>query len=358
MDITYDSPRVKRVAQPPSQSARKRARSIRERVQQSLLQSSAMVYDGLREATIDGLAVTGGVLAAATEGPGAGIGTAQAVRGIGENVVPTSAQLGRAAHWVNQHGPTPPSAQGMFRRIRDRLTGGNTPTGRMPPRKGTAKKASGTRRQASKQYGRMKLVRGPTFAPEKKHFDVYNSQLVAGNGIWSVHTTNQCTPVQGTAFTNRIGSRIRVTSMEFLYQSLITLANVPVTGSQVMLEFYKDNETKGVEAAIGAIKDTSVANSCVSPRDASQLKRFTYLGGAKMDVNVAATAAGATTGANTHDMAKLTFKVDQTMNFTGNAGTVADILDKSIIPIHCNCTTAAAGYITLNTVTRYWYYDT
>jgi len=184
------------------------------------------------------------------------------------------------------------------------------------------------------RYGsRMVVTRGPTYAPEKKHIDLEVVDQPIGSALglnWSIHPFG-CYPTQGTDYTNRIGRKIRIVGMEYYCEVKITAADImriPIGGNQVICKIWLDSDCKGAMPAVTTIEET---NQAAAFPNASQLGRFRLLHQFTTDIVPTSIAGGAVDGANTTDLVKFRVPLNKVINYSGNAGTVADVVDTNII---------------------------
>jgi len=209
----------------------------------------------------------------------------------------------------------------------------------------------------SKRYGKMVLTRGPTYAPEIKHFDVKQvTQAIDGlNKIWSVLAL-PCVPTQGTDFLNRIGRRIFVKSVEVMVRFTVpTPADVPASGDMLIHDFFLDKESKGAAPAASDIYDNILIPGplAMSPLNAAQLRRFHRYSRMSHDVNVVQNGVSV----NISEMSMMKFKVNKVVSFKDTTATLADVLDNSFVLCVCNTVTATAAAYKYDVVCRYWFTD-
>jgi len=233
------------------------------------------------------------------------------------------------------------------------------------------KKGVNVRKYATKRYGKMRVTRGVTMAPEVKHFEMIQNANNSGNptafgntagahGDWTLMPL-PCCPTQGTDFTNRIGRKIRMLRMEFaMVLGVNTMAAIGANGDTVICEFFMDNECKGAAPSSSDIfvPAYTTNNPSVQIRNASNLKRFKSLGGMKHDVIPTSIVSGAVASVSIPIQRKIVIPLNKEVNFVTNTGTITDIVDN--LPLLC-CTMAwgANGAWPLNMVATYriWYID-
>lgn len=196
------------------------------------------------------------------------------------------------------------------------------------------------------------------FKPEIKHYDSLSNIAVPNTGVWALLQIPTY-PNQGLDFTDRIGRKIYAVRVELFCQLQVTApAGVYLGGDTVSCEVWHDKETKGATAAPADIYNTGFTGGYRAPPNASNLTRFKRKMRMQHLVQVNAIAAGPVATAVTVQGADWKrIPLGYPIHFTGNAGTVADIMDNGIIMSVCSLNGGAVPAYNLSFTTRFWYYD-
>jgi len=223
------------------------------------------------------------------------------------------------------------------------------------------------RKATSKKYAKrpvkrraMRMVRGPTFTPEVKFFDNLTSQTFGAAAGWSSPNYMGPFPVQGTDYTNRIGRKIRVIKIECKYQFFVadaSVALVPLTGNEVVCDFWMDTQTKGAAAAATAVY--LLSTTALSHDAVDNMTRFKRLSRTTHLVVPVTNNGTASTSSRMSEYNYFSKKVNMEVNYITNAGTLADILDNSVFCCHgvTRAPTAGSNPFTCNMNWRFWFVD-
>lgn len=235
----------------------------------------------------------------------------------------------------------------------------------MAGRRKSSKRGTSVRKSyRSKKLGKMVLTRGPTYAPELKHYDAKVSMSIPANQTFGVHSI-LCTPAQGTDFINRIGRKIQVRQLEVNCSIIVSNpGQLKATGDMIVCDIWLDTECKGTLASATDIYDTDVHTLPLysASQNASNIKRFKRLTRTLHDVVVSQMdAAGAfVQAANTRELVPINIKLNKVFDFN-NAGTgfVADLLNYNVICAMASSRgyTGASPYVGSEITYRFWYVD-
>jgi hypothetical protein len=234
----------------------------------------------------------------------------------------------------------------------------STTQNQMRMRKSTRKTRRVPKSYKSKRYGKMVLTRGPTYAPEVKHFDAVFAGNLPVTATWGIAGL-PCIPTQGTDFTNRIGRKIKVVAYQVMMTFYtISAGQVPRTGTTILCDLWEDKETKGTLAAATDIYQT---NDCTDFPNATNMKRFKRLHRMKHDVSVQQVdpllATEIVNMVETNETGRIPFNMG--VNFVSNTGAIADVMDNGVV-LALSTTTGmvggAAGFAATVRL-RYWFVD-
>lgn len=216
-------------------------------------------------------------------------------------------------------------------------------------------KARNKKRAVSKK---LVVYRAPR--TEVKHFDIQNNLTINPAGNWSFSSLGPF-PIQGTDNVNRIGRKIKVLSISFKCNLLITApAQVPLYGTGVRCLIVKDKETKGAILNQNDLFDVTLISPPVmnNPFNSANKRRFNVVHSSIHDIVVTSQNAGVTTSVNNHQNITAFIKSPCIINYQSNSGTVADNIDYNFVLAICSTNAAVATSIgSMYAYTRIFYTD-
>jgi len=127
---------------------------------------------------------------------------------------------------------------------------------------------------------------------------------------------------QGTSASQRIGNRVFV---HFIHYSIVCVPNttIAVTGSQCRMVAFHDRECNGVTPTATGMWVTDESNTL---RNSAKLPKFRIIRDMMHNMVVTATNAAAVSATGPMVLQHLFIPVKKAIQFSGNTGTVADIL--------------------------------
>lgn len=216
-------------------------------------------------------------------------------------------------------------------------------------------KASKGYKLAKKKYGKLRLTRGPTYSPELKYFDVEDTNPL-GLDDYFIRFDVYPTMTQGTTGSTRIGNRIHVKKIDVCYKIHITTpGSLPIYGSQLTLDLWKDNDVKGdVTAPSVCYSGAQQAHDFVNPVNKSRVKR---LARTVIPVEPAAVNAGVTTAIQVAECTQFTIPAKYVINYMANYGDQRDIVDNGFFIMGAAANAGAGQWCNVTALLRYWYTD-
>jgi len=204
--------------------------------------------------------------------------------------------------------------------------------------KSTRKAATGTTtlaRAMRKKYGKVRVTRGVTMAPEIKHWaPALMSIAIPGTaGGSAVCTALGPFSQQGTDFANRIGRKLRVIGVEMMCRLALNAANIFTIGDTVRCQVWLDKECRGALAAPTDIYVDSTLQSLTNP---SNLRRFKLLHTHNCSIAPTSVNAGVVDALATMNTVHIKFKCNFEVNYINNNADVTSIIDNLLI-IHIAC---------------------
>lgn len=185
-------------------------------------------------------------------------------------------------------------------------------------------------------------------AVEVKHFDTYVTNSLDTIQTFKF-TSMPCVPLQGTDYNNRVGRKIKIIGLHVQCEFAVSApAQVYLTGDTIKCDFFRDNQTQGALAATTKVYDVGALGGAVfqCERVVETMKRFNRLYSGYHNVVVQTiTGTAVTTTANVPIM-ELNLKLNDIVEFQGNAGTIADVVNKSYFMScsHLQANVATAAY--------------
>lgn len=226
-----------------------------------------------------------------------------------------------------------------------------------PRRKG--RKPSTFKKRMTKRYGKVKVTRSLTVAPEIKWYENHADLAIPNNQTFA-GVAFGCNPVQGTSQNTRIGRRVKV-----LYGTLqcrIKVYNpalVLLGGDSIVMDIWQNRDTNSVTPAFTSLYSdphTPLApgpDAFTNPLNQKlykRLKRHTH------QVEVAAASATTTHAISMVEM-NTTRLPGHIVNYTLNAGLVTDIQDNSFIVTAVGASALTGACYTMECAWRFYYVD-
>lgn len=198
---------------------------------------------------------------------------------------------------------------------------------------------------------------------EKKYIDTSYADTVIMHDSWAGAEADPaanclCAPVKGTGESDRIGKQIKITDIYVhgkVYRTVKQDQADAVGPTHVRLALVWDKQTNGTQLDAEKVY-TDAGTRPFQFRDLDNIKRFQVLA-SKMFTLTDGTAFNdaAATGSlgGTSRMFFITKKVNIDVNFSANAGSVADIVDNSLHIICCTDGVGATDYLAYQARVRF-----
>lgn len=131
---------------------------------------------------------------------------------------------------------------------------------------------------------------------------------------------------QGTTASTRLGNKIRIKSIEWIFQIAPTVG-APKNGTMCRLIIYRNNEAVGIDITATTLFVSGTANSITAMRNQTLLPRATILRDKMMTMLATSSNAADATATTIGPKTVVRFKIfpNKVLDFQSNAGTISDL---------------------------------